>query len=279
MMQENNLDIYQRLTQLLADPKINDCPNRRGLRLITGDLLEGAFLQICIALEPDLSVEIGAHEADFSIALKKAVPNIIAKAYEANPYVFKKYMEMPGDRLQNIDYAHCAICEKTGVIDLHIPRKWSKGDIQKENLISSVRPRNDQQFDYEVLSVPALTIVDALKDIVFNNAVAWIDVEGGQKNVLEGADSFLSKASAIYVEVESKQVWDGQSVDDDIARLLKEYQFVPVLRDNLALFQYNEIYVKEGAEIHALVNPIIQQYYCDIKSALEPESKIVKPLQ
>jgi len=127
--------------------------------------------------------------------------------------------------------------------------------------------------------VPALTIVDALKDIVFNNAVAWIDVEGGQKNVLEGADSFLSKASAIYVEVESKQVWDGQSVDDDIARLLKEYQFVPVLRDNLALFQYNEIYVKEGAEIHALVNPIIQQYYCDIKSALEPVTKIVKPLQ
>lgn len=264
---------FDELVELLGHPRITICESRRGLRQQTGSLLEDAFLALAIEFAPDLSVEIGAHEASFSARLKRNRPQVQALAFEANPYVFEKYLNAPDNSINSIEYKNVAICNKTGFVDLYIPTKWPKGSFGKTNAISSLLPRTNKHFEYEIVRVPALTLDDALDNIDFRKAIAWIDVEGGQRDVIEAAPKFFSQASAIYIEVETTEVWSGQTMVDEVSNLLAPHGFVPVLRDNLAEIQFNKIYIKNNKQNSTLSNPIIRKYINDIRSLLDSDSK------
>jgi hypothetical protein len=45
-----------------------------------------------------------------------------------------------------------------------------------------------------------------VRALAFTNAVAWIDVEGAQRQVIEAASRFLACASAIFIAVETEPV-------------------------------------------------------------------------
>lgn len=163
---------FDALVAFLGHPSIVACESRRSLRRQTGSLLEEAFLALAVASAPDLSVEIGAHEASFSSRLKQRLPRVRALAFEANPYVFDRYTRGPDNRLSDVDYRNAAICDTLGTVNLFIPTRWSKGTFDKANAISSLHRRNSLQFDYETVSVPSLTLDAAVEAIAFTNAVA-----------------------------------------------------------------------------------------------------------
>lgn len=71
----------------------------------------------------------------------------------------------------------------------------------------------------------------------------WIDVEGFAYEVLEGSTNILSNISFLKVEVESKETWKGQQTADSVIKLLKEHNFVPLIRDFEYNTQYNIIFV------------------------------------
>lgn len=263
---------YQELNELLSHQRIIACENRRGLRQKTGSLLADAFLALAIEFAPELSVEIGAHEASFSVRLKRSRPQIEALAFEANPYVFEKYLTELDSYPESVKYMNAAICNQTGSVDIYIPTVWPHGSFPKTNAISSLLPRANKHFEYEIARVPAYTLDDAVQDITFREAVAWIDVEGAQRDVIEGASKFLSRASAVYIEVETTEVWSGQTMANDVSELLSQYGLVPVLRDNLAKRQFNEIYIKDSEQHVALADPIISKYVNDIVCLVSSDS-------
>ena len=254
--------------QLLTHQRIIECENRRGLRWQTGSLLEAAFLELAAGLKPDLSVEIGAHEASFSICIKRLRPQVQALAFEANPYVFEKFSNAPDNTLKMIEYKNVAICDRTGFVDLHIPTLWPQGAFGKTNAISSLLPRINQGFKYETIRVPSSTLDEAVANIDFSTAVAWIDTEGAQRDVVTGGSDFFTRASAVYIEVETKEVWAGQPLESEISKLLGRHGFMPVLRDNLAKIQFNVIYIKPGDPYIGILQPIIKKYLNDIRSLL-----------
>ena len=259
---------FDELVALLGHPHIVACANRAGLRQQSGALLEDAYLALAVALAPDLSVEIGAHEAGFSRRLKRRCPQTRVLAFEANPYVYKKYVTAPGNPVAAIDYRNMAICDSNGMIDLYVPVSWVKGKFARTNPISSLSRRTSGQFEYETVTVPASTLDAALDGIEFADAVAWIDVEGVQKQVITSAPAFLSRASAIYIEVENVQVWNNQPIAEEVAELLGRHGFVPLLRDNLANIQYNIVYIKNEQKYSDLSRKILDDFYREIEQIL-----------
>jgi FkbM family methyltransferase len=262
-------DLLDEQIALLEHEAIARCDSRRGLRERTGSLLEAAFLDLAIRLAPDLSVEIGAHEASFSERLKAGVANLRAVAFEANPYVYARH----ADRLQRpesgVDYRHAAICDHDGSVEFRIPVKRGKGALRRENAISSLRLRANAEFEYETLMVPAATLDTALGPRPAIRAVAWVDAEGAQKEILAGGRAFFSTVAAVYIEVERQQVWQDQAVDREIGRRLARFSLVPVMRDNLARPQFNEVYIRPASAIAGAARPAIEAYVEGLRRLVE----------
>jgi len=235
-------DLTARMQCLLGNPAISDCANRKGNRAQSAKLLEDAYVGMTKALSPELSVEIGAHEAGFSRRVMAAVPELNAIAFEANPHVYEKYL--PGLRAETLDYRNLAICATAGPVKLWMPRTWQNAAFPPANAISSVRQRTNDDFAYDIVTVDGLPLDDALAGLTYETAVAWIDVEGAQREILEGAPTFLSRALAIYIELETIEVWQGQDTAAAITKTLKQCGFRAVMRDAIARVQFNEVFVR-----------------------------------
>src|SRR4051812_20597349 len=95
-MNKVRLDELRRLfteqVSLLSHNRVAVCANRSGIRNSIADRLETAFIELATALAPELSVEVGAHEARFSERLKTRCPDLHALSFEANPNVFKAHV-------------------------------------------------------------------------------------------------------------------------------------------------------------------------------------------
>lgn len=257
------------LLELLQNPKIVADGNRQGLRRATGDLLEESFLDLVAELTPDISVEIGAHEASYSIRVKDRLPSVNAFAFEANPYVFAKHKDLPAITESAVNYRHLAICEQNQTVTLYVPRKWPKGEFSQSNPISSILPRNSDVFEYEVVEVEGLTLDHAMSDIPYSNAVAWIDVEGAQEHVLAGSPQFLERASAIYIELDEEEFWTGQASASAVARTLAEHGYLLVMRDNLARAQFNAVFVKDNSDVLASTYSVLEQYRDAVRNLIQ----------
>ena len=98
--------------------------------------------------------------------------------------------------------------------------------------------------------------------------MAWIDVEGAQQDIIDGADTFLSRAGALYIEVDSVEVWSGQQKAAKVAEVLGARGFRPVMQDNLAEAQFNEIFVRDEEHILCHAEDVLEEYIANLENAL-----------
>ena len=229
-------------------------------------LLQEAFLDLAVRSSPDLSIEVGAHEASFSIAMKKRLPDLEVMAFEANPYVFEKYSRALSEGAENpIRYEHLAICDRNGVSELKIPVSWPRGRFGRDNAISSLHPRRDERFEYEVVSVPARMLDSVLEDTAFESCVMWVDVEGAQAEVIAGSGDALSRTSVLLIEVENESVWVDQETASGVSCRLGQHGLIPVMQDNLARLQRNEVYMRPSKRMRGRALPVIENYIGALK--------------
>jgi len=265
----------QNQIDILSSETIEGFPNRQGLRRVTGNLLEKSFIQLSAAINPDLSIEVGAHESSFSLEMKKNNPDIRSIAFEANPYVFEKYeVDL---KSMNIEYENKAISEVNGEITFSIPTSLNGNKIHLSNAISSIHQRSNNNFTYQTITAQSIRL-DSYISNQYHNIVLWIDVEGAQLNVINSANKIWKNISAVYIEVEKAEVWQGQNKDTEVNGLLKKLGFIEIMRDNLARVQYNSVYIKQTLLSLPKIIGIIHQYEEQLKSLITKsdtkESKI-----
>lgn len=253
-------DLFNEQVVLLNQEPIARCENRRGLRCQTGYLLETAFLELAISLAPDLSVEIGAHEASFSRRIKSALPSVRALAFEANPYVHERFAPELSKADVGIDYRLAAVCDRVGTAELRVPVKLREVAFDRANPISGLRHWAHPGFEYESMTVPALTIDAALGSAAYLRTVAWIDAEGSQSEILSGGPDFFSRVAAIYIEVEDQERWQGQSLEGEISDRLSAFMLTSAMRDNIARGQCNQVFVRADTDIVDAAIPSILAY-------------------
>ena len=205
-----------------------------------GEQLRFVFDKLIDSAGVTKAVEVGAYEASFSKRFKRRHPEMTSIAYEANPYVYNRFK----DRLLQleVDYRFLCVGPKKGKLTISVPRDFRGTKRTPDNQMASMLS-NLQTEESEQIEVDCVRLDD---DISLSNddcIALWIDVEGATSMVLGAAEKALKRTAVILIEVESRPIWEGQWLDEDVNRFLESKGFFPVLRDVQRIHQYNFIYV------------------------------------
>ena len=233
----------------------------QGFREFSNRLGRETFLVLQDLLCSDLSLEIGAHEASYSLALRQRRPSgIKIVAFEGSPLTYRHYSNKIDYKLYNIDYINKVLSDKTGTISFNEGSYEENNEVRSSGM-SSIATRNVDDLyvgSFTVAQVDSISgddFIDSLEN--YDNISLWIDVEGAQREVLKGFEKSLEKIKSIYIEVETSPVWKDQWLASDVFDFLENYGFVPVLRDfEYASYQYNVIFLKKDLldrKIHSLI--------------------------
>ena len=210
-----------------------------------------------LATRPSITktIEIGAYEAGFSKKVKAARPDIAALAFEANPYVYDHFKDdvLGGD----VDYRHFCVNSTGDDTNIRIPMDFRGSERELTNQMSSILSNGSTTNTKEVL-VPGFCFDNEFEVNEDDEFVLWVDVEGASENVLPGCKKILEKCSAVFIEVESKPIWEGQWLDTDINKFFVENGFYPALRDFQSPGQYNVIYLNTKYKLNM---PVLRQFW------------------
>ena len=218
------------------------------------------YLNICEQIRPQVSVEIGAREAAFSVKLKSRSPQTQCYAFEANPYVFEQFRNSAKD----VTYLNEAIGAETGTrpffIPIALPRPGHALTLLRTNPVSSLKLRAVEGVDYEEVSCKCDTLDAWHERLGWPASVLWIDVEGAVADVIGGATRCLSECvRCIFVELEKKATWKDQWLAPDVTAAMTRFGFRPVARDFETAWQYNQIFVRDELVTRSTLT-LVQKY-------------------
>jgi FkbM family methyltransferase len=192
------------------------------------------FINLQKIIKPDVSIEIGAHEAKFS----KAMSNIIEDvwAFEANPHVYDFFYP-----IKNVKYLNKAVSNIDGKIKFFMQQHESN-TVGNNSII-----KRNENIDYNVIDIESISLNNNFKK--YKNICLWIDCEGASKEVLIGASEILKNVSTIFIEVENYQFWENQWLFKDLSEYLNLHDFILFAKDlEYGLNQHNCIFIKKELE-------------------------------
>ena len=202
---------------------------------MTQEELTSAFIRMQKDLVPDVSIEVGAHAAEFSNTM--AMAGIRAYAFEASPYVYENFKDSvhPG-----VKYINKAVSYQDDMVMFQIDKRFDPKNTGHNTIM-----KRAEDLDYEYVKVEAVSLDDFSG--IDANIVLWIDCEGANREVLSGASKLLNKVSSIHIEVETKEFWKNQWLLKDVENYLAGYGFKEFARADVDIYghQVNIIYVKE----------------------------------
>lgn len=231
-------------------------------------ILAQNYYELQKILKSDCFFEIGAFEADFSRKMKSIFPDSKVYAFEASPYCYNNYKNSN----TSIEYLNIAISDKEGEIDFTLQDKniSDQSEIEKIRGNNSILDRNDDTISYKKISVKSTTFdLFVEKESLENLSTSlWIDVEGANKNVLQGSKNFLKNVQSLLIEVEDFEYWKNQWLSADVDQFLKGFGFLPIVRDFEDNNQYNVVYVNsallEDVDIAIQIKNWIHRYFSQI---------------
>lgn len=202
------------------------------------------FVLLQSILRPDLSLEIGAHEATFSQLMRNCYSDLPILACEANPVVFSHYKSQIDFKKHKISYINKAVSDTDGTIKFNI--------LNENNGISGRSSILERDYSAENIMSKKVTVDSIRGDSLIqsfraNNAALWIDVEGAASIVLSGLQKSLEakRISSIYIEVETIAYWQEQQLEQHVLETLINYDYIPILCDGEYTYQQNIIFVRK----------------------------------
>lgn len=236
---------------------------------ILNEKLVGLFFDLQGLLKPEMSLEIGAFEAEFSKKMRSISPFIPVLAFEANPYNYKHFTNQYDYAANHISYLHNAISDLDGTLDFNIQEEIvSRGQkIDKVIGSNSILNRTNKDVLCKQVSVPSYRLDTYLKKNSRDHLEPsmWIDVEGANRNILEGAAETLSRAKSVFIEVEDFAYWENQWLSKDVVSYLARFGLIPVARDlQYGPNQYNYIFVRKDLASQESVLGKISKFYTSL---------------
>lgn len=212
----------------------------------TSEEVLSKFIKIQNLLKPDISVEIGAFDADFSMSMSQF--DIEVFAFEASPFVYKRYK----DNLKSINYINKAVSDKNGTISFEVQPGNDPSVIGN----NSIKNRN-MSADYKYIDVESVSIDEYFKEKQFSNGVMWIDVEGASREVLTGSTNRLKDFSSICIELELEDFWKDAWKRDDVVSFLESNGFCMIHESYAYNGQNDAIFIKK--EYVGSINEILSE--------------------
>ncbi len=205
--------------------------------------------------EPLTIFEIGACEGEDTIKLRKRFPKADIYAFEALPKnvrrMKKNYTKYSA---YGINTQEVALSNNNGVEKLHIssghptnlPRikGWDYG-----NKSSSLLPpkehkkihkwmKFDQQINVRTMRIDTFCGSQSIKKIDF----IYMDVQGAELKVLQGAGSIIKHIGIIWMEVEAIELYENQPLKAEVETFMKKSGFVKIT-DTVGDVSGDQLYV------------------------------------
>lgn len=244
------------LDTLFDDPSYRAKPIVERLKVT--NLLESLLEEIVRESKPDLFLEVGAFEAEFSRRMKLTYKNATVIALEANPRVYEKFEK--DLKSVGVKYINVAVSSEEGVVEFFIPEVIAGAKMPHIGRMGSLREVALRESSTVKVKVQSDLLDNITKREKFSKACVWIDVEGLVDKVILGGQTTISNSSIVYAELETAPVWHGQSLAVENIMRLQEMGFVLVARDCQKWFQYNALFLKKSLASRKEVVRLISEY-------------------
>ena len=218
--------------------------------------------------KPALICDVGTMDASHSVLLRKISKKSNIIAFEANPYNYNAIVDSGISKQYDIDVIHKAVTNKNGELTFNIQSySANKVDDWKAGT-SSILQRNESVGETESVTVDAIRLDQYLEQCDQKNSPSalWIDVEGAGYQVLEGLSGIADSVNFLQIEVETKEVWQGQKLKTDVQKLLTEFGFIEIGRgkhdeQHDLIFINTKVFETSQLKCSSIVNLSILFYY------------------
>lgn len=203
----------------------------------TSSWLDELFFNILQELQVKSFLECGAHEASASMRFMKSIGDN-AVAVEANPLTFSE-KTLPSQKY-GVKAINCGVGQMNGTLDFYIPVE------HKTAGYASFRTTPGVEYVTEKIALRTIDKIVLEEFGRVHSFALWVDVEGLALEVLQGGEALLDgkECLVIKVEVETSELFTGQSLAGDVDEFLRGKDFVPVACDFEYENQFNVIYIK-----------------------------------
>jgi FkbM family methyltransferase len=233
-----------------------DLGSREGRKASAAWLRSTYELLLRDALKPEVFWELGAFEAAFSRRLRAALPKTAFHAFEANPYTYDRFREQVTK--DGVNYHHKALGPEDGTAVFKIGRTVGDRELPPDMGCNSLLTKSgDRTYEDAHVGMVALDNFAAQQGLLGKLSAVWIDAEGFAFQVLQGMRQTLKSSTFVFIEVEDRQLWEGQKTYGDVRRFLFAEGFIPILRDFEFKQQYNVLFCKPAAYERADVRLVL----------------------
>lgn len=151
-------------------------------------------------------IDIGAHNGEFSAAIRVLLPSAQVYAFEPLPDSYEKLRaKFEGDA--RCRAFHFAVGEQRGQV------KFWRSRFSKSSSVLPMADVHKLEFPWSSELVPIYTRIAAL------------DVQGYEDRVIRGGIAILRNVDYILTEVSFRLLYEGQTSFDDLYELLKQLGF------------------------------------------------------
>lgn len=208
--------------------------------------LKTKFTELTKFLRPELVLEIGAREAEYSKEIGQALSDSKVFAFEAYPFNYNLFRNVVTAAAPNIQYLNLAVADSNSPVTFYVNKFIDDKAVAENTGRNSIIQRTGNAVA-EGVTVDCTTI-DAFRDHHGLDArfTAWIDVEGAQAAVLRGMTMSLTDCLALHIEVEEYEYWEGQWLAEDVTKYLAMVGMIPVARDFESRMQHNRVYINKA---------------------------------
>jgi FkbM family methyltransferase len=178
-------------------------------------------------------------------------------AFEANPLNCEAFGNSPDLAQNRIEYLHMALAARDGTATFNIVSSEGKLVNGRGSLLVNTRRRYPVRRQAEV---PCRRFDSFFSAKEAEGACLWIDVEGANREVLEGGGTVLPRAAMIFIEVEDRMKWQGQWLYPEVARHLAAHGHVLVARDFQSRVQHNVLFLRQNLAASPAVSAALDRY-------------------
>jgi len=204
-------------------------------------ILDEFFFSVISKLDIKTLIECGANDARASKRVTQSGRRAIA--IEANPVTYEKLTQKDAGAVEAINVG---LSDTSGELEFYVP----KGQDTAGDATFAPNP----EFEYDAKTVPTRPLDDIMSDHdgLSHDFALWIDVEGFQRQVLDGGKTTFSssKCKLIKIEVESEETFEGQILAEAVDDRLHEFGFIPVFCDREYDHQFNVVYMRKSDMDH-----------------------------
>ena len=198
--------------------------------------LDEKFFKLLKTLDVNSLIECGANEASASMLANSM--GLKALAIEANPETYQKVTPPSNKDFEKLNFG---LSDKEGLLEFYTPVNNSTAGN------ATFRPSEDKE--YHVSSVQVKRLDELLEPTRYADSpfALWIDVEGMQFEVLNGALETLKNQNCkmIKIEVEDLAFFGGQRwLSRDVVNFLEKLDYVLIYRDFEYGAQYNLLFLR-----------------------------------